>query len=61
MLQMREDAHTVTSDSNSSVKFDSSTLDPGAGYALKPAAVGKITYSCSIHGSVQSGTITIAR
>jgi plastocyanin len=54
-------AHTVTSNSDSSVKFDSSTLEPGAAYALKPTTVGKLSYSCSIHGTVQSGTITVTR
>ncbi len=54
-------AHTVTSDSNSTVKFDSGTLNPGGVYALKPTARGKITYYCTIHGKVQSGTITVGR
>ena len=45
-------AHTVTSDSDSSVKFDSSTLNPKAVYALKPTAAGKLTYYCTIHGKV---------
>jgi plastocyanin len=54
-------AHTVTSDSDSAVKFDSGTLDPGGVYALKPATAGKITYHCTIHGKVQSGTITVDR
>jgi plastocyanin len=54
-------AHTVTSDSGSAVKFDSGTLDPGGVYALKPNTVGKLTYHCTIHGTVQSGTITVAR
>ena len=54
-------AHTVTSASDSSVTFDSGTLEPGSAYALKPSAAGKITYSCTIHGKAQSGTITINR
>jgi plastocyanin len=54
-------AHTVTSDSNSSVKFDSSTLNPKAVYALKPTAAGKLSYYCTIHGQSQSGTITVTR
>ena len=54
-------AHTVTSDSGSAVKFDSGTLQPGAVYALKPGTVGKLTYHCTIHGTVQSGTITVTR
>jgi plastocyanin len=54
-------AHTVTSASDSTVKFDSGTLEPGAVYALKPSAAGKITYSCTVHGKAQSGTITINR
>ena len=54
-------AHTVTSDSDSSVKFDSSTLNPKAVYALKPSAPGKITYYCTIHGKSQSGTVTVER
>ena len=54
-------AHTVTSDSDSSVKFDSSTLEPKAVYVLKPGAAGKLTYYCTIHGKVQSGTITVER
>jgi plastocyanin len=54
-------AHTVTSDSDSAVKFDSGTLEPGGVYALKPATAGKITYHCTIHGKVQSGTVTVDR
>jgi plastocyanin len=54
-------AHTVTSDSDSAVKFDSGTLEPGGVYALKPGAAGKITYYCTIHGKVQSGTVTVDR
>lgn len=54
-------AHTVTSDSDSTVKFDSGTLNPGGVYALKPTTPGKITYYCTIHGKVQSGSITVGR
>jgi plastocyanin len=54
-------AHTVTSDSDSTVKFDSGTVNPGGVYALKPGTAGKITYHCTIHGTVQSGTITVER
>lgn len=54
-------AHTVTSDSDSAVKFDSGTLNPGGVYALKPGAAGKITYHCTIHGKVQSGTVAVDR
>ena len=54
-------AHTVTSDSDSTVKFDSGTLQPRGVYALKPGSRGKLTYFCTIHGQVQSGTITVSR
>jgi len=54
-------AHTVTSDSDSTVKFDSGNLNPGGVYALKPNTIGKITYVCTIHGKAQSGTVTVAR
>jgi plastocyanin len=54
-------AHTVTSDADSAVKFDSGTLDPRGVYALKPTTIGKITYHCTIHGKVQSGTVTVDR
>ena len=54
-------AHTVTSDTDSTVKFDSGTLDPRGVYALKPSTAGKLTYYCTIHGKVQSGTITVDR
>ncbi len=54
-------AHTVTSDSDSTVKFDSGTLQPRGVYALKPGSRGKLTYFCTIHGKVQSGTITVNR
>ena len=54
-------AHTVTSDTDSSVKFESGTLQPRGVYALKPGSRGKLTYFCSIHGKVQSGTITVNR
>jgi plastocyanin len=54
-------AHTVTSDSDSTVKFDSETLQPRSVYALKPVSRGKLTYFCTIHGKVQSGTITVSR
>jgi plastocyanin len=54
-------AHTVTFDPDSSIKFDSGTVDPGGVYALKPGTAGKITYHCTIHGTVQSGTITVER
>ena len=54
-------AHTVTSDTDSDVKFDSGTLDPRGVYALKPTTPGKITYYCTIHGKVQSGTVTVER
>jgi len=36
-------AHTVTSDSDSTVKFDSGTLQPRGAYALKPGSRGKLT------------------
>ena len=54
-------AHTVTSDTDSAVKFDSGTLDPRGVYALKPTTPGEITYYCTIHGKVQSGTVTVER
>ena len=55
-------AHTVTSDTDSTVKFDSGTLNPRGVYALKPTTLGKITYYCTIHGkAVQSGTVTVDR
>jgi plastocyanin len=54
-------AHTVTSDGDSTVKFDSGSLNPGGAYALKPATKGKLTYHCTIHGASQSGTITVTR
>ena len=54
-------AHTVTSDTDSAVKFDSGTLNPRGVYALKPTTPGKITYYCTIHGKVQSGTVTVDR
>lgn len=54
-------AHTVTSDENSAVKFDSGTLNPHAAYVLKPSAPGTLTYYCTIHGTAQSGTITVTR
>ena len=54
-------AHTVTSDGDGSVKFDSGTLEPRGVYALKPGSRGKLTYFCAIHGKVQSGTITVSR
>jgi plastocyanin len=54
-------AHTVTSDGDSAVKFDSGTVNPGGVYALKPGTAGKLTYHCTIHGKVQSGTITVER
>jgi plastocyanin len=55
-------AHTVTSDGDSTVKFDSDTLNPGGAYVLKPATPGEITYYCTIHGkSVMSGTVTVTR
>jgi plastocyanin len=54
-------AHTVTSDDDSDVKFDSGSLNPRSVYALKPTAAGKITYYCTIHGKSQSGTVTVER
>jgi plastocyanin len=54
-------AHTVTSDSDSAVKFDAGNLDPRGVYALKPNTIGKITYHCTIHGKAQSGSVTVAR
>jgi plastocyanin len=54
-------AHTVTSDTDSTVKFDSGTLQPRGVYALKPGSRGNLTYFCTIHGKVQSGTITVSR
>ena len=54
-------AHTVTSDTDSAVEFDSGTVDPGGVYALKPGAPGKLTYYCTVHGKSQSGTITVTR
>lgn len=54
-------AHTVTSDSDSTVKFDSKTLEPRGAYALKPPTRGKLTYHCTIHGKAQSGIITVNR
>ena len=55
-------AHTVTSDSDSTVKFDSGTLNPRGAYVLKPTTPGKISYYCTIHGkAVMSGTVTVTR
>ncbi len=54
-------AHTVTSDSDSTVKFDSGTLNPRGAYVLKPTTPGKLTYYCTIHGKVKSGTVTVTR
>ncbi len=55
-------AHTVTSDGDSTVKFDSGNLDPRGVYALKPTTRGKLSYYCTIHGkAVQSGTVTVER
>jgi plastocyanin len=54
-------AHTVTSDSDSSVSFDSGSLNPRSVYVLKPTKQGKLTYYCTIHGKSQSGTITVER
>ena len=54
-------AHTVTSGSDSRVKFDSGNLAPNSVYALKPTTQGKITYYCTIHGKSQSGTATVTR
>ena len=54
-------AHTVTSDDDSKVKFDSGKLAPNSVYALKPPTQGKITYYCTIHGKSQSGTATVTR
>lgn len=55
-------AHTVTSDSDSTVKFDSGNLDPRGVYALKPTTRGKLSYYCTIHGkAAQSGTVTVER
>ena len=53
--------HTVTSDSDSTVKFDSKQLEPRGVYALKPSTRGELTYYCTIHGKAQSGTITVSR
>ena len=55
-------AHTVTSDSDSTVKFDSGNIDPRGLYALKPTTRGTLSYYCTIHGkAVQSGTVTVER
>jgi plastocyanin len=55
-------AHTVTSDGDSTVKFDSGNLDPRGLYALKPTTRGTLSYYCTIHGkAVQSGTVTVER
>jgi plastocyanin len=55
-------AHTVTSDSDSTVKFDSGNIDPRGVYALKPTTRGTLSYYCTIHGkAVQSGTVTVER
>ena len=53
--------HTVTSEDDSTVKFDSESLDPRGVYALKPTTAGKLTYFCTIHGKSQSGTVTVER
>jgi len=53
--------HTVTSDSDSRVKFDSGDIDPRGVYALKPTTQGKLTYYCTIHGKSQSGTVSVTR
>jgi plastocyanin len=53
--------HTVTSDGDSKVKFDSGNLDPRGIYALKPATRGTLTYYCKIHGKAQAGKITVDR
>ena len=55
-------AHTVTSDGDSTVKFDSGNLDPRGVYALKPTTRGTLSYYCTIHGkAAQSGTVTVER
>jgi plastocyanin len=55
-------AHTVTSDGDSTVKFDSGNLEPRGVYALKPTTRGTLSYYCTIHGkAAQSGTVTVER
>jgi len=55
-------AHTVTSDGDSTVKFDSGNLDPRGVYALRPTTRGELSYYCTIHGkAVQSGAVTVER
>jgi plastocyanin len=50
-------AHTVTADKGAS--FDSGTINVGGTYQWKAAKPGEIHYFCTIHGQVQSGTITV--
>ena len=52
-------AHTATARSGAS--FDSGTINAGQTYSWTPRQPGTVQYYCTIHGTQQSGTITVTR
>jgi plastocyanin len=52
-------AHTVTADKGATL--NSGNINAGQTYAFTPTTPGTIHYYCTIHGQIQSGTITITR
>ncbi len=50
-------AHTATA--RSGATFDSGTIDVGKTFSWKPQNAGKVEYYCTIHGTQQSGRITV--
>jgi plastocyanin len=52
-------AHTATSRSGGT--FDSGTIEPSKTFSWKAGQPGKVEYYCTIHGSQQSGTITVTQ
>ncbi len=52
-------SHTVTADRGAS--FNSGTVDFGKTYQFTPTKPGTIHYYCTIHGQIQSGTITVTK
>lgn len=50
--------HTVTSDAGVTPAFDSGTMSTGT-FTQTFNTLGVYTYTCTIHGSMMSGTVTV--
>ena len=52
-------AHTVTSDGNSSIAFNSGTLNSGSTYVFKFTQAGDYWYHCTIHSFMAHAVVRV--